>query len=385
MRFDAVDWESFDAEGTAPTVPRWLVGGTLAFVGGFGYDSLSATGLPVDLTGLDWLLVAGLFGFGSFVLAISLYRPRQLRHYWEQFRTDRLAVACLGVLTVFFLVGLFGPFVVAEPKLHTLVSSQPPVWGSIDAEFVPTCAGPVVDGRCQGTWRFPLGTMAISGRDMVGMLVLGTRTSLSVVLGAATIIVPTGVGVGVVAATVGGRTRDALLWLAEQLQTFPGILAYLLLFYWVVEGRLSLLIAVFGLAGWGGLARLVHDEVRLRRNEQYARAAELGGVGSRRLLGRHLLPNVAPAIVSNVALQVPLFVLIEASVSFIRLPVMTGSATLGDPTQISWGQLIYRSLFTAGLPAAWWLAGLPLLFLFLTVFCFNVVGDAFVDALEPRG
>lgn len=384
-RFDAVDWESFDTAEAGQVVPWWLVGGVLLLVGGFAYDYLSATGLPVELTGLDWLLIAGLISFGSFVLAVSYNSPQQVRYYWVLFRTDWLAIASFGYLTAFFLLGLIGPLVVGEPGTRTLLSSQPPVWGSITADAVPTCAGSIVDGRCQGTWRFPLGTMALTGEDMVVMLVLGARTSLSVVLGAATIIVPIGVGVGVIAAAIGGRTRDALLWVAEQLQTLPAILVYLLLFFWVVEGRLSLLIAVFGLVGSGGLVRVVHDEIRLRQSDQYVQAAELGGMGFRRLLGRHLLPNLVPSVVSNVALQLPLFILIEASVSFVTIPAMTGATTLGDPTQISWGQLIYTSLFTAGLPAAWWLAGLPLLLLFLTVVCFTVVSDALVDALEPRG
>ncbi|MFW5935478.1 MAG: ABC transporter permease subunit [Halolamina sp.] len=123
----------------------------------------------------------------------------------------------------------------------------------------------------------------------------------------------------------------------------------------------------------------------MRQTEQYAQAARLGGVGDRRLLGRHLLPNVLPAVLSNVTLQIPLFILVEASIAFIQIPASTGTTTLGDPSNFSWGQLIYSSLFTVGLPAAWWLAGIPLLLLSVTVFAFNVVGDAMVDAFEPRG
>jgi peptide/nickel transport system permease protein len=157
------------------------------------------------------------------------------------------------------------------------------------------------------------------------------------------------------------------------------------LFYWIVEGRLRLLIGALGLVSWGGLARMVRDEIRVRQREQYVQAARIGGVGDRRLLGRHLLPNVLPSVLSNVTLQIPLFVLVEATISFIQIPVTTGSSSLGDPSHFSWGQQIYNSLFTVGLPPAWWLAGLPLLLLSLTVFAFTVVGDAMVEALEPRG
>ncbi|GAB7095043.1 ABC transporter permease [Halolamina litorea] len=382
-RFEAVDWNEYDSSDAAVSLPRWLPATAVLLVAAFGYDYLSA-GLPVAMDGLDWLLIAGLFVVGTLVALPVSQNPEQIGTYWTQFRTNRLAVACLAFLTAFFLVGLLGPLYFQEPRLNVLYSSQPPVWGSIDTMYVPQCYGPVVDGRCQGTWTFPLGTNAIAGKDMVPLLVLGTRTSLSVVLGATAIVVPAGIGAGVAAAEIGGHVETALMWLAEQLQTFPAILIYFLLFFWMVEGRLRLLIAVLGFVSWGGLARLVRNEIRVRRNEQYVQAAELGGVGSARLLGRHLLPNIAPSVLTNVALQVPLFVLVEVSVSFIVIAISGGTTTLGDPTNFSWGELIYNALFSVGPPAAWWLAGFPLVLLFLTVFSFNVVGDALVDALEPR-
>jgi peptide/nickel transport system permease protein len=382
-RFASVDWSEFDEEAAGLSLPRWLPMGAVAALAAFGYDYVA--GFPFPMTGLDWLLILGLYMFGSLGLAALLGAPKQVAHYWDQFRTNRLAVACLGFLTAFVAVGLAGPFFVSEPEVNILYSSQPPVWGSIDTTFVPQCQGPVVDAKCQGSWRHPLGTTAIGGKDLLVLLVLGTRTSLSVALGAAALIVPAGVGIGVVAATVGGRVETALMWLAEQLQSVPAILIYLVLFYWIVEGRLRLLIGALGLVSWGGLARMVRDEIRVRQREQYVQAARIGGVGDRRLLGRHLLPNVLPSVLSNVTLQIPLFVLIEATISFIQIPVTTGSSSLGDPSHFSWGQQIYNSLFTVGLPPAWWLAGLPLLLLSLTVFAFTVVGDAMVEALEPRG
>jgi len=383
-RFATVDWDEFDADDGAPAIPRWIPVGAALFFAAFCYDYLVGDGLPVAMDGLDWLLAVGVYTFGSLAVAAVLGAPKQVAYYWGQFRTNRIAVACLAYLTAFVTVGLFGPLIVTDPAVNVLYSSQPPVWGSVDTMYVPSCAGDVVDGRCQGSWQYPLGTTAIDGKNMVSLLVLGTRTSLSVALGAAAIVVPAGVGVGIAAVAFGGRVEDALMWLAEQLQSFPAILIYFVLFYWIVDGRLRILIGALGLVGWGGLARLVRDELRVRQNEQYAQAAELGGVGSRRLLGRHLLPNVLPSVLSNVTLQIPLFVLVEATISFIVIPVSTGSTTLGDPSNFSWGQLIYRSLFTVGLPTAWWLAGIPLVLLALTVFAFNVVGDALVEALEPR-
>ena len=382
-RFATVDWNEHDADEARPGIPKWLPLGALAIVAVFCYDY--TRGLPITMDGLDWMLTIGLYTFGSLGLAALFSAPKQIAYYWGQFRTKPIAVACLGFLTAFVAVGLLGPLFVTEPKVNVLYSSQPPVWGSIDMMYVPSCAGEVVDGRCQGTWKYPLGTTAIGGKDLIALLVLGTRTSLGVAVGAATIILPAGIAVGIAAVRFGGRVESGLMWLAEQLQSFPAVLIYFVLFYWIVEGRLRLLIAALGFVGWGGLARLVRDELRVRQSEQYAQAAQLGGVGDRRLMGRHLLPNIFPAVLSNVALQIPLFILVEASVSFIQIPASTGNTTLGDPSHFSWGQLIYSSLFTAGMPSAWWLAGIPVLLLAGTVFAFNVVGDSMVEALEPRG
>jgi peptide/nickel transport system permease protein len=383
-RFETVDWEAFDPEETAVGLPRWLPATAALIAVAFAYDYLSADGFPVTITGLDWLLIAGLFVLGSLVILPISQSPGQVRRYWEQFRQDRLAVACLLYLTLFFLVGLFGPLHYNDPLLHVVYSSQPPVWGSVDTIYVIQCYGPVVDGMCQGTWEFPLGTTAIAGKDALTLLVIGTRTSLSVVLGATAIVVPTGVTVGVVAEEFGGRVEAVLMALAEQLQSFPAVLIYLLLFFWIVEGRLLLLIVALGLVGWGGLAQLVRNEIRVLRHEQYVEAAELGGVGSGRLLGRHLLPNVAPSVLTNVTLQVPLFLLIEVTISFIEISVVGSSVTMGDPTNFSWGRQSYNALYSVEGPAVWWLVGAPILLVFLTVFAFNVVGDALVDALEPR-
>jgi len=235
-RLESIDWGEFDAADSTVGIPRWLPATAALLIAAFAYDYFTVEGIPLEITGLDWLLIAGLFVLGSLIVIPVTQSPEQIGTYWAQFRQDRLAVAAVGYLALFFLVGLFGPFFFNDPGLHILYSSQPPVWGSIDPMYVPRCYGPIVDGRCQGTWDFPLGTNAIAGKDVVTLLVLGTRTSLSVVLGAAAIVVPTGVGVGVAAESIGGRVETVLMWLAEQLQTFPAILIYFLLFFWMVEG-----------------------------------------------------------------------------------------------------------------------------------------------------
>lgn len=144
--------------------------------------------------------------------------------------------------------------------------------------------------------------------------------------------------------------------------------------------RLLVLIAVFGLASWGGLARLVRNEALQRREELYVKAAELGGADRSQIARWHLLPNVSGSIRTNATLQIPMLILTEAAVSFVVLPVATGSATLGDPTVVSWRQLIYHGTKDVGIDPRWWITVVPAAALVATVLAFNVLGDA----LDPR-
>lgn len=386
-RFDAVDWGSLDRTTGRRVTPRTavVVGLPLLAVCLFVGDYLTSSGPPATgPTAVDWLLIGSTSVIGSVGLLLVDDRAR-VREGWDAFRRHRLGVAGLVYLLGFFAVGLFGPLFVSEPELSVLFNSQPPVWGSVDASIPPQCAGPVVDGRCRGSLEFIFGTTARTGKDLAPLIVFGARATVTVVLGAAALIVPAGVTIGVIAATVGGRVEDTLMWLSELLQTFPAILVYFTLFWVVVDGRLVLLTVVLGLVSWGGVARLVRNEIRERSDELYVDAATVGGLGRWETVRRHLLPNVGSSLVTTVTLQVPLFVIVEASVSFVRIGIQgSPGATLGDPSVTSLGQLVYQGLFSAGLPVAWWVGGIPAALLVCTVLSFNVVGDALADVLDPQ-
>lgn len=385
-QFESVDWSEMDPTDTTDRRTSRLIGGVLLLVGGvFTYDYLTKSGLPVvDLTGLDWLLLFSVSVLSALVVLPIVEQPEQASRYWARLSEDTLAQLGVGFLALFFSVGILGPAFFEEPQLRILYPSQPPVWGSINADFVPACWGRVVDGRCYGTWKFPLGTVPFNGRGLLVLLILGFRTAVTIAVGAAAIIVPTGLAVGLTAATMGGRVDAGLMWLSELLQTLPAILVYFLFFWWMVEGRLLLLTVVIGLVSWGGMARLVRNEALQRSNDLYVRAAEGAGASRERIIWRHVLPNIAPTVITAVTLQVPLFVLVEASVSFVQVATTGGAVTLGDPTNYSWGQVIYIGLLDAVSPASWWVGGIPLVVLMLTVFAFNVVGNGLADALDPQ-
>ncbi|MFC4549115.1 MULTISPECIES: ABC transporter permease [Halorussus] len=375
--FANVDWDAVD--GAAHRV-RWNV---RLFVVGFGllaagycYERLGFGRIPlgVDPSWLDWLTAASLLAVVAF-LAVPLVRNRRTtRRYWSRLRTSRVGVASLLYVLAFLTVGLVGPLVVSQPKLHLLHSYQPPVGVSVDAESVTSCLGRVTDGRCHGTWRYPLGT-TYTGKDVVPFVVFGTRTALQVALVSATLLVPTGVAVGLVAAYAGDRTDAVLMRLAEVLQTVPTILVYFVMRPWVSDHRLLLMVGVFGLANWGGLARLVRNEALELRESLYVRAAEGVGAGRYAVVRRHLLPNVSGAVLTNATLQIPMLILTEASLSFLEL---------GDSSVHSWGQTVAFGIRDLGVYPAWWVTVFPAVLLIATVLAFNVLGDALETTLDPK-
>ncbi|MEZ3117156.1 ABC transporter permease [Halobaculum sp. MBLA0147] len=343
-------------------------------------------GVPVyDPTVLDWVLVGSVGTLATVGLAAAPDRDR-LRDLARTTARRPVALLATAWLALVGGVGLFGPLVVAEPELRLLFRSQPPIWGSVEAFVVPECAGPVVDGRCQGSLRFPFGTTGRRGQDVFALVVLGLRTSLSVALGGAALAIPFGVAAGSVAVASDRLGRAAGL-LAEAVQTYPAILVYFALFWALREQRLVVLIAALGLVSAGGVATLVRDEIRERRGELFVDAARAGGLDRWQRLRRHLLPNVAGLVVSTVALRVPYFVLVEASLSFLQVAFTSteGATTLGDPSVISLGRLIYLGLVDGYVPVGWWVAGCPAVVLVVTVAAANVFGDHLATALDPRG
>lgn len=383
----AVDWIAVDAEiAGRSTADRLTIAAAVVTMGLATYDwlvlparepllEIGGWGLvppvAVDPDGVTWLFLLSILAVARFG-AVPLHRNQRLtRHYWRRFRRNRAAVVASGYLLVVFLVGTLGPLVLDPPELELLAAYQPPVGTSVDAAVPIDCVGEVADGRCHGTWRHPLGTTG-EGKDVLVAIVYGMTVSMQVGLIGTMIIVALATGVGTTAAYFGGWVDEILMRKVDLLITFPTFFLYLLLVY-LFGGSLLLMILIFGLTGWGGVARIVRSEALQRREEAYVLAARNAGASGWWVIRRHLLPNVTNSVITAASLLIPLLILFEAALSFLEL---------GDPTIPSWGQLIAAG--RGDLSRAWWISTLPGVFLFLTVLGFNFVGDALRDAIDPR-
>jgi peptide/nickel transport system permease protein len=376
-RFEDVDWDELG--GFA--VPRR----TLAFLGTLVvyaavlvYDYfLVADGEPTipvagwNVSAVDWLFLLTLLAFFFYGVVPLVVNRRLTVHYWRQFRKNRAAVVSLAYLVFIFVVGTVGTALVEPPQLDTLAAYQPPVFASVDSAVPVSCVGEVASGQCQGTWEHPLGTTG-QGKDILRMVVFGMEVSMQVGLIATFIIIVLSTAVGTTAAYLGGYADEVLMRYVDIQLTFPTFFLYLLLVY-LFGGSLFLLVLIFGLTGWGAIARLVRSEALQRSEEEFVRAAKGAGASTPYVIWRHLVPNVSNTVITAATLTIPSLILAEAALSFLGL---------GDPTVPSWGRVIADG--RGDLSTAWWISTIPGFFLFFTILAFNFVGDALRDALDPR-
>ncbi|MEF8852812.1 MAG: ABC transporter permease [Haloarculaceae archaeon] len=391
-RFEDVDW---DGVAESPTAPAWNLRGFLlglaALVAGFWYEHVEGNAVPFasNLEPLDWLFAASLLAIGAFVLVPLATNPRETARYWRRLRERPAGLLSLGFVLALFVVGLLSPLFVSEPTgIAFQRAYQPPFGLGIDAVHLFTsdaCVGRIADATCYGTLTHPLGTTE-TGKDLLPFVLLGARTSLAVAVVSATLIVPTGLAVGLLAAHAGGRTDGILMQVAEVSQTVPAVIVYMLFWGWNAEYRLLVLVAVFGMTSWGGLARLVRNEALQLRERPYVQAARDAGASRYDVMRHHLLPNISRSVLTNVTLQVPLIVVTEAALSFIIVasPFDGEPVTLGDPTVVSWGQVINMGTGEAGLLPGWWITVIPGSLLVATMLAFTLLGRTLGDVLDPR-
>ncbi len=308
-----------------------------------------------------------------FYVLNPLYTNRRLtRYYWERTRKHRLSLFGLAFILLLVAVALFGPFFTDDPtKVNFDEKNWPPLGFSIQQSIYDVNSGQFVTTEYPGTWQHPLGTDS-KGRDMLAMLISGAKVSLQVGLLASMIAIFIGSILGVLSAYFGGWVDMALMRFTDIMMTFPFFL--LLVFIIFIFGpSLVFIILVIGLTGWTGTARLVRSEALSLRTREFIMASKSLGASDKRIIFRHLIPNVMSSIIVIATLSIPGVILAEAALSFIGL---------GDPTVASWGLILnagQRSLDTA-----WWVAVEPGFMLFLTVLAFNFLGDGIRDAFDPR-
>jgi len=381
-RFDEVDWDEVSGSSrfSLTVNGKAFLATALPIVALAIYDwqftgkresTFEFIGVDFDVPGIDYLFAISLLIF-LFYMILPLYQnPRLTKYYWKEFKRNRPAVVSLGWLGVVFVVGLVGPLFVPAPEQSVLAGHQPPVFLSIDTANIPQCLGETSNNLCYGTWEYPLGTTQ-AGKGVFASIVHGMTISMKIGFIATLIAVTIGTAFGTVSAYAGGWVDEILMRYVDIQASTPTLILYLLIIY-IYGGGLPLLILLLGLFSWEGMARYVRSKALSVSEEEYIKAVKVSGASSYRVIRRHVIPNSASSIITDVTLLIPLFLLAEAQLAFLGL---------GDPTVASWGQLI--SAGRNDLAFAPWIVLAPGLMLFLTILAFNFLGDALLDALNPE-
>jgi len=259
-----------------------------------------------------------------------------------------VAVAFVAFL---FLVALVAP----------IVSPHDPLAVRPDDAYMP----PGSPGHLLGTDEL--------GRDLFSRILWGARVSLPVAFVAVGVGLVAGGVIGLVSGYAGGLTDLLLMRLIDALLAFPGLILAIALVAALGPGIRNAMIAI-GIVAVPVYARLVRAQVLQLKQMDFIMAARSVGAGPLRLTMRHLIPNLLNPVIVQVSLSAGFAILAEATLSFLGLGAQV-------PTP-DWGQMINSGrTFLTNDP---WLAIVPGAAISITVFSFNLLGDALRDALDPR-
>jgi peptide/nickel transport system permease protein len=219
--------------------------------------------------------------------------------------------------------------------------------------------------------QFPLGTDS-RGRDQLSRLLHGARISLAIGLAASAVATAVGTLLGLVAGYFGGAADTALMRLTDIFMAFPALLLAIALAA-VLRQSVGSVILVVSLVNWTGIARVVRGEVLSLRERLYVEAAHALGATHGRVLGRHILPHLAPLLLVLASLNVAGIVLLDAGLGYLGIGVPPPAPSWGS--MLAEGQKFYRT--------APWLALWPGLAVLVTVTAFNLLAAGLRRALDP--
>jgi peptide/nickel transport system permease protein len=288
----------------------------------------------------------------------SAERPRessrtQLRRFLQRY--PLLVMISALFLFALIVVAVFAPDIspFEYSKMNLRARLQPPVW---------------LEG---GNWTHMLGTDDL-GRDVLSRLFFSIRISLLVAFIGTIIGAVLGTAIGFLAAHFRGWVDDFVMMAID----FQAALPFMIIALAVVAffgSNIFLFVALMGLYGWERYARITRGLALAASTHGYAVAVSTLGATPLRVYGRHILPNIASALIVNMTLNFPGTVLMETSLSFLGLGVQPPLTSLGN--MLGFG----RDYLTT----AWWIAVFPGVTIFIATLAMSLLGDWVRDRLDP--
>jgi peptide/nickel transport system permease protein len=269
---------------------------------------------------------------------------------------DRFALAGLIIFTIFLLIAIFAP----------LLAPYPP----FEAQLTPQGRLRRLEGPSSAHW---FGTTAF-GVDVFSQFLLGFRIAFLVGLIGALAVGFISTLFGVVAGYFGRTIDDILMRLTDIALSIP-TLPFAIVAVGMLGPSIRNIILVITLLFWRNGARIIRSAVLVERERVYVKWARAAGASHVHIIFRHILPNVFRVVFLWVTMSVAFAIMTEASLSFIGL---------GDPSVISWGQMLNTAFASGNLRTAWWWVAPPSIALVMLISSLYLIGRAFEEQANPR-
>lgn len=269
---------------------------------------------------------------------------------WRRFRRSRLALAALVWVAAISMFAILAPMVTPAPP---------------DAVNLAHRLEPPGNGHEFGTDDL--------GRDVVARMLYGARVSLAIGFSATVISLVLGSLLGALAGYYGGLVDWVVSRIIEVVLCFPFLFLVLAIVALFRPSLWTVMLAL-GITSWTTEARFIRAEFLRLRELDFAQAARASGARDPRIMLRHLLPNALAPVLVSASFGVASAILTESALSFLGFGVALPTA--------SWGSILATA--QNHLEEAWWLILFPGIAIFLTVASFNIIGDRFREAIDPR-
>ncbi|BFH12068.1 peptide ABC transporter permease [Paenibacillus dendritiformis] len=271
------------------------------------------------------------------------------RNVLTQVKEQKAAIAAIILLAVFALVSILAFLVPYDPNKIVVTERLLP----------PSAA------HWFGTDDY--------GRDYLARALYGGRVSLSVGFLAMAIAVIVGTAVGTVSGYFGGWIDNMLMRIVDILMSIPSFFLMLILNAYLKPG-ITTIILIIGMLSWMNIARIVRAETLSVKEREYVLYARVSGQNTLAIILKHIVPNIMSTIIVAATINIASAILMESSLSFLGLGIQQPNS--------SWGSMLNNAQGFIG--EAPYLALFPGLFILLTVLSFNVLGDVFRVAFEPK-
>jgi oligopeptide transport system permease protein len=289
---------------------------------------------------------------------------------WYRLLRNKAAVLGMVIVVLFLLIAVTVPFMTQLGLLKDpLLQTQ----GNYVLE-------PAFTGSKYSNPSFLLGTDQL-GRDILSRLIWSTQISMLVGFVPVAIIFTIGVTVGLAAGYFGGWTDQILMRITDVIYAFPDLLFLFIIMATLrntaigdIQGGLLLIFIAIAIVNWVGMARLVRGQVLALKEREFIEAARAIGAPAKRIMIRHLFPNILAPVIVSVAFGIPSAMLAEAVLSFFGIGI--------KPPTPSWGVMINEGFVVFSTTA--WPVLLPAFCISIVMLAFTFLGDGLRDALDPR-